>query len=694
MTLLTWLLLSACSRDAEMTGIPERCNGLDDDGDGLVDDGILIPWYRDDDGDGWGAGDPAFFCDVGRAWSQSSGDCDDTSASVNPGADDVANGSDDDCDGEVDDTLLRVYYDDVDGDGYGDDRTAREVANAPEGAVTVGDDCNDADATVNPGAWESCNEIDDDCDGESDEGLGFDQYDDLDGDGLGDDATWTYDCALGEGRVTTGGDCDDDDPTAFLGAEETCNDHADNDCDDDPDDCRLVGELALADADWRLLPDCFNCIGAGGGVAASDVDGDGVDDLVAGWPRHTIVGLEAIDSTGGAVVVYRGDSSLVPDWGDSRAMAAEGDAHGYLLGARAPDDNNWDAYTGTAVAVLDLDLDGTDDVVAAAPRWEPVGSALAWLGPIGTGESTASFRFYGEDASVTAVVAAGDLTGDGYPDLVVATDTADEEMPQLYWQSVVDVRVFATPVDGDRSAEGDAYATIEGLEGSFHAGAVASCDAGGDGLDDLVLASGGVRVIEGPLAGSVDASSSVSITTDFAGGAVSCADLDGDGYADVLAGNEDADRAGEATGAIWFVPGPITVSGSLTDYAQVDGAEAGDALGAAVAALGDMDGDGVPEFAAGAPGCDPEATGATPAPGAVYLFHGPAGSGFALSDAVRFSGELDDAAYGGEGTAVGYAFSDAGDLNGDGYADLAVGATEDSYLVTAAFTWVILGRGP
>ena len=76
------------------------------------------------------------------------GDCDDTNAAVNPGATEICNGIDDNCDGEIDEGF------DADGDGY----------------TTCGGDCDDGDPAVNPGAMEICNDIDDNCDGNIDEG--------------------------------------------------------------------------------------------------------------------------------------------------------------------------------------------------------------------------------------------------------------------------------------------------------------------------------------------------------------------------------------------------------------------------------------------------------------------------------------------------------------------------------------------
>ncbi|HCB07286.1 MAG TPA: hypothetical protein DEQ43_24060 [Nocardioides bacterium] len=79
------------------------------------------------------------------------------------------------------DTATELHWSrDADGDGFGDPATALVAESAPAGFVVVGTDCDDGDASVFPGALETCNGVDDDCDGQVDEGL--------------DLATWVLDC--------------------------------------------------------------------------------------------------------------------------------------------------------------------------------------------------------------------------------------------------------------------------------------------------------------------------------------------------------------------------------------------------------------------------------------------------------------------------------------------------------------------
>jgi hypothetical protein len=98
-------------------------------------------------------------------------DCDDTNAAIHPGAAEVCDGVDQDCDGTPDQGLLIAVWADADGDDYGDPAAPAQVCALTPGWAGNDQDCDDADATVFPGAEEVCNDADDDCDGAPDDGL-------------------------------------------------------------------------------------------------------------------------------------------------------------------------------------------------------------------------------------------------------------------------------------------------------------------------------------------------------------------------------------------------------------------------------------------------------------------------------------------------------------------------------------------
>ncbi len=187
----------------------------------------------DEDGDG-------FFTDE---------DCDDRNEEVNPSGVEICDGIDNNCDSVVDEGVTSVYYADADGDGYGDPNSTTYTCSRPEGYVPVPNDCDDADASVWPGAAELCDGKDQDCDEEIDEGVTSLYYVDADGDGYGDPGQTTPSCEGLPGSSDDPTDCDDADPLEHPGAEEHC-DGEDDDCDGLTDEEPTVeGGLWYPDAD-------------------------------------------------------------------------------------------------------------------------------------------------------------------------------------------------------------------------------------------------------------------------------------------------------------------------------------------------------------------------------------------------------------------------------------------------------------
>ncbi|MCP4803918.1 MAG: DUF2341 domain-containing protein [Proteobacteria bacterium] len=217
-------------------------------------------------------------------------DCDDDDVAVNPGATELCNGIDDDCDTEVDEdaTGATAWYTDGDGDGYGDPDSEVLACEQPSGMIAQGEDCDDVDAAFNPGATEDCadptdyncdgsvayddadgdgwaaceecddtsadvnpdaievcNDIDDDCDGAIDEDEAADAliwYADTDTDGYGDRSLSRTACDQPSGYVLDDTDCDDAAIDVNPGETEVCND-VDDDCDGaiDEDDAADAG---------------------------------------------------------------------------------------------------------------------------------------------------------------------------------------------------------------------------------------------------------------------------------------------------------------------------------------------------------------------------------------------------------------------------------------------------------------------
>jgi hypothetical protein len=190
----------------------ELCDGVDNNCDGETDDATAVDastWFLDNDGDGFGDDTTEVNgCQPDAMWVEDNGDCDDNADNAYPYApESCTDATDRNCDGSAGGT-------DADGDGY-----------------FSCDECDDTNKDVNPGATETCNGVDDDCDGTADNDAAGDAktwYLDADKDGFGDAATATVSCAPPRGYVEDGSDCNDLNADVNPGATEVC-DAADTD---------------------------------------------------------------------------------------------------------------------------------------------------------------------------------------------------------------------------------------------------------------------------------------------------------------------------------------------------------------------------------------------------------------------------------------------------------------------------------
>jgi hypothetical protein len=402
---------------------------------------------------------------------------------------------------------------------------------------------------------------------------------------------------------------------------------------------------------WHAQP---NQVGAEMGYAlrgAGDVNGDGYADVVVGAPRFDNGEVDE-----GRAFVFQGSASglsTVPAW------SAESNQAGALFGS---------AVSGA----LDVDGDGYADVLIGAPRYDASagadeGRALLYRGSATGLASTATWTTNGGQAGARygqSVAWAGDVNGDGYSDVAVGA-------PQFNGG-----RAFV--FHGASSGLGATAAwSAEGSQAAAEFGSALSTagDINGDGYSDVVIGAplhdgsapdGGRAVLfYGSLSGLAP-SPAWSIEGNQPGAALGSAvatagDMDGDGYSDVAIGVPKLDTLLADAGRVLVYRGSVTGL-TVTPTWSVDGDQVNSGFGSAIAGAGDVNADGFSDLVVGAPDYDVTATGE----GRALLYYGSA-TGPSTNPAWAVAG-------GQAGAAFGFSVAPAGDVDGDGIADLLVGA--------------------
>ena len=257
--------LDCADSDAAVSSIePEHCETptVDDNCNGQLNEQnatTCTNYYADADADGYGEeSDIGCWCDVSGSYTilttaNPDDDCDDDLPAVYPGAPELcATAYDDDCDSTTNETSAAdalTWYDDDDGDDYGDPADSTPACTQPNGYVADNTDCDDTRRSRYPGNPEECDDLDNDCNGAVDDGLTL-YYSDEDGDTYGD-STEQGTCHDDQvvNPVTDSTDCDDDEEFVYPGALEICDLQA-NDCANtgwvDSDEDGLVSQINAA----------------------------------------------------------------------------------------------------------------------------------------------------------------------------------------------------------------------------------------------------------------------------------------------------------------------------------------------------------------------------------------------------------------------------------------------------------------
>ncbi|OGO12504.1 MAG: hypothetical protein A2Y53_01855 [Chloroflexi bacterium RBG_16_47_49] len=221
-------------------------------------------------------------------------DCNDNDLSIHPGAAEVCNLVDDNCDVQVDEGVQNAYYQDADTDSYGNMLVTTLACTPPSGYVSDNTDCDDSNAFVHPGAVEVCNLLDDNCNALIDEGVQNTYYQDADSDTYGNASMTTLACTQPSGYVSDNTDCNDSNAAIYPGASEVCNGVDDN-CNTQTDegvlntyyqdsDGDMYGNASVSTQACTALigytSDNTDCNDSNAAIspAAAEVCGNGIDD--------------------------------------------------------------------------------------------------------------------------------------------------------------------------------------------------------------------------------------------------------------------------------------------------------------------------------------------------------------------------------------------------------------------------------
>ncbi len=618
------------------SGVPEACDGIDNDCDDVVplnendldSDGSRVcdgdcndgdplrfpgnPEVCDGiDNDCTGTLPPGEWDDDGDGVMPCEGDCDDSEETVYPGATEICDGLDNDC-------AAGLPVDEYDTD--------------TDGVMVCEEDCDDGDGQIYPGATEVCDGRNNDCDHPAWPSLIVESDDD------------------GDGFAECAGDCDDAEPRAAPGLAEVC-DEVDNDCDGatDPGSPFLMDGSSLGEA---ADPNAASYDRAGTALARiPDITGDGVAELAVGAPSWPA------DTKRGKVLVFSGSD---------RSLALE---------LKDPLGSTQSRFGSAIASPGDVNGDGVPDIVVGSPAQigtfgDLQGRVLMFSGATGDVLWTYQNALLPNNAGLGSSLAPiGDTNGDGVADVLVGT--------KIDCAGGLDCSGSAKILDGATGSPLRTFTDPSGDLGDALGTAVASLgDLNGDGKDDVAVGAPNKMAQLQFLAGAIlvfsgDTGSLLRTITDPSGSGgdhlgaalASTGDLDGDGLGDLLAGSPGRDTAAgvDAGEALVFSGGTGAVIFRLADPNAV----AGDALGSAVAADVDMNGDQRSELLVGAPLADHAGGGDA---GATLLFNGEDGT--LLAKLVHPSGAAGD--------RLGSAVASLPPLDGDGVPETASGVPEDS----------------
>ncbi|HEX8318413.1 cadherin-like domain-containing protein, partial [Longimicrobium sp.] len=469
--------------------------------------------------------------------------------------------------------------------------------------------------------------------------------------------------------------------------------------------------------------------------SAGDVNGDGFDDL--------IIGANGADANG---ISYAGQSYVVfgsnSGFGASLNLSTLNGSNGFAINGIA----QLDQSGGSVSSAGDVNGDGIDDLIIGATTASPNGIRLAGQSYVVFGSNSAwnaslnlstlngsnGFAINGiaaYDDSGRSVSSAGDVNGDGFDDLIIGARLASPDGIREAGQSYV---VFGSNSGFDAGLD---LSTLNGSNGFAINGIAAfdlsgisvnsAGDVNGDGLDDLIIgayhadgngisSAGQSYVVFGSNSGfgagldlsTLNGSNGFAINgiaaSDYSGWSVSSAgDVNGDGFDDLIIGARGASPNGiSQAGQSYVVFGSNSGFGAGLDLSTLNGSNgfaingiaAYDRSGYSVSSAGDLNGDGFDDLIIGASGASRNGIDGAGQSYVVFGSNSGFGAGLNLEELNGSNG------FAINGIAAddlsGWSVSSAGDVNGDGFDDLIIGAfrADPNGINAAGQSYVLFGR--
>ena len=380
--------------------------------------------------------------------------------------------------------------------------------------------------------------------------------------------------------------------------------------------CAGEGCSAYSSASWVDL-----------GRVGPDFNGDGFSDVVVGGSGIASVHFGAHDRTAGILAA---------------PTASQG-------------------FGGSVAAAGDVNGDGFADVVVGMSRDDAEGRAYVYFGgPGATFDASVDGTLAMPGARFSAVSSAGDVNGDGFADIIVGAPNVQ--------------RAYLYLGGSNATVDASVDAVLTGAAGDDFGHAVASAgDVNQDGFGDVIVGAPRDRHVYVYFGGAGDGfdTSADGVLLGGVGDCFGCAvasagDVNGDGFADVLVGAHLNDNDGSDTGRVVIYFGGSGGSLDAAEDRTLPGSPGDGWFGYSVGPAGDVNGDGLGDIVVGAPGSDSNGTDT----GRAYVYWGGPRGGFDIVSDGTLVGEMDH-------DALGASVAGAGDVNGDGFADVIVGAPGD-----------------